>query len=311
MEQKKNPESGEGMTKTNEEPDKGATGKKDRKLRILAVFLLFAGILVLLYPTISNRFNQWRAEQLSATYQEAVKDIPDDHFAEELEKARQYNEKLTGESVPDVFALREKHDDPVYDALLNVTGDGMMGEVEIPAINVKIPVFHYTTDQVLQQNVGHLAGSSLPIGGPGTHAVLSAHRGLPSAKLFTDLNLLKKGDLFFIRVLNEVLAYEVDQMIEVEPTETASLAIDRDKDLCTLFTCTPYGVNTQRLLVRGHRVDYTPEEIEKALQGAKGIRVDTTRLSIHLVAAAIGITVGLTPYLLWRKKKKKKEAGRS
>lgn len=311
MEQKKNPESGEDMAKTNEEPDKGSTGKKDRKLRILAVFLLIAGILVLLYPTISNRFNQWRAEQMSTTYQEVVKAIPDDHFAKELEKARKYNEKLTGESVPDVFALREKHDDPLYDSLLNVTGDGMMGEVEIPAINVKIPIFHYTTDHVLQQNVGHLAGSSLPVGGKGTHAVLSAHRGLPSAKLFTDLNLLKKGDLFFIRVLNEFLAYKVDQMIEVEPTETASLAIDRDKDLCTLFTCTPYGVNTQRLLVRGHRVDYTPEETKKAFEDAKDLRVDTTRLSIHLLAAVIGITVGLTPYLIWRKKKKKQEAGRS
>lgn len=311
MEQKKNPESGEDMTKTNEEPDKGETAKKDRKLRILAIFLLIAGILVLLYPTISNRFNQWRAEKLSTTYQEVVKAIPDDHFAKELEKARKYNEKLTGESVPDVFALREKHDDPLYDSLLSVTGDGMMGEVEIPAINVKIPIFHYTTDHVLQQNVGHLAGSSLPVGGKGTHAVLSAHRGLPSAKLFTDLNLLKKGDLFFIRVLNEFLAYKVDQMIEVEPTEMASLAIDRDKDLCTLFTCTPYGVNTQRLLVRGHRVDYTPEETKKAFEDAKDLRVDTTRLSIHLLAAAIGITVGLMPYLIWRKKKKKQEAGRS
>lgn len=311
MEQKKNPESGESLTKTNEEPDKGATKKRDRKLRILAVILLIAGILVLLYPTISNRFNQWRAEKLSTTYQEVVKAIPDDHFAKELEKARKYNEKLTGESVPDVFALREKHDDPLYDSLLNVTGDGMMGEVEIPAINVKIPIFHYTTDHVLQQNVGHLAGSSLPVGGKGTHAVLSAHRGLPSAKLFTDLNLLKKGDLFFIRVLNEFLAYKVDQIIEVEPTETASLAIDRDKDLCTLFTCTPYGVNTQRLLVRGHRVDYTPEETKKAFEDAKDLRVDTTRLSIHLLAAVIGITVGLTPYLIWRKKKKKQEAGRS
>lgn len=290
-----------------EKEEKESGKKSSKKVKILATFLILAGLLVLLYPTISNLFNQWRAEQLSTVYQEVVKEIPDDHFAEELEKARKYNEKLTGESVPDVFALREKHDDPLYDSLLNVTGDGMMGEVEIPAINVKIPVYHYTTDQVLQQNVGHLAGSSLPVGGKGTHAVLSAHRGLPSAKLFTDLNLLKKGDLFFLRVLNEFMAYEVDQMIEVEPTETASLAIDRDKDLCTLFTCTPYGVNTQRLLVRGHRVDYTPEEMAKKYEEEKDIRIDKSRLLFHILAGTAGAGLGFLPYLMVRKRRKKNE----
>lgn len=293
-------------------PQQETKEKKDLRLQVAAIFLLLTGVLVLLYPTISNRFNQWRAERLSTVYQVTVKEISDDRFAKEIEKAKEYNQKLAGESVPDVFALRKEHNDPVYDALLNVTGDGMMGEVEIPAINVKIPIFHYTTDQVLQQNVGHLAGSSLPVGGKGTHTVLSAHRGLPSAKLFTDLNLLKKGDLFFLRVLNQVFAYEVDQMIEVEPTETASLAIDRDKDLCTLFTCTPYGVNSQRLLVRGHRVDYTPEEIEKAFEEERDIRIDKSRLSFHILAAVVGASLGMVPYWIWKKRKKRdEEAARS
>ncbi len=280
--------------------------KRKRVLRIGSFFLLLIGLLVLLYPTISNRFNQWRAERLSSSYQEAVKAIPDASIPRELERARIYNKKLEGESVPNVFALRLAHNDQVYDSLLNVTGDGMMGEVEIPVIQVKIPIYHYTTDQVLQQNVGHLAGSSLPIGGRGTHAVLSAHRGLPSAKLFTDLNLLKKGDRFFLRVLDQILAYEVDQLQEVEPTETASLAIERDKDLCTLFTCTPYGVNTQRLLVRGHRVPYTPKEASQALQEAsKETRVDTQRLSIHVLAAVVGASAALLPFFLWQRHKKK------
>ncbi|WP_308539815.1 class C sortase [uncultured Murdochiella sp.] len=295
-----------------ERPQQETKEKKDLRLRIAAIFLLLTGVLVLLYPTISNRFNQWRAERLSTVYQVTVKEISDDRFEKEIEKAKEYNQKLAGESVPDVFALRKEHNDPVYDALLNVTGNGMMGEVEIPAIHVKIPIFHYTTDQVLQQNVGHLAGSSLPVGGKGTHTVLSAHRGLPSAKLFTDLNLLKKGDLFFLRVLNQVFAYEVDQMIEVEPTETASLAIDRDKDLCTLFTCTPYGVNSQRLLVRGHRVDYTPEEIEKAFEEERDIRIDKSRLSFHILAAVVGASLGMVPYWIWKKRKKRdEEAARS
>ena len=131
-----------------ERPQQETKEKKDRRLRIAAIFLLLTGVLVLLYPTISNRFNQWRAERLSTVYQVTVKEISDDRFAKEIEKAKEYNQKLAGESVPDVFALRKEHNDPVYDALLNVTGDGMMGEVEIPAIHVKIPIFHYTTDPV-------------------------------------------------------------------------------------------------------------------------------------------------------------------
>ncbi len=158
-------------------------------------------------------------------------------------------------------------EDKGYMSSLNLNGDGMMGYVEIPKIDVKVPVFHTTEEEVLQKAAGHLEGSSLPVGGPSTHSVISAHRGLPSATLFTDLDKLEEGDHFLLRILDDILCYKVDKISVVEPTETDGLAVEEGQDLVTLLTCTPYGVNSQRLLVRGHRVPYEEAEMEEVPKG--------------------------------------------
>lgn len=230
----------------------------NRKKKILWALIFVVGLLIFLYPTISDLWNKRRSEDLVAEYQKEIKKTPSRDFEKEKHRVREYNKELLGEVVPHVFAVRENKRDKEYESLLNINGDGMMGYVKIPAIDVHLPIYHYTTDEVLEENVGHLVGSSLPIGGKGTHVAISAHRGLPSAKLFTDLNLLKKGDLFYLYVLDETLAYKVDQILVVKPDQTDSLAIDPQKDYVTLFTCTPYGVNDKRLMVRGHRVP-TPQ----------------------------------------------------
>lgn len=232
--------------------------KRRSKKKYIALGLLFLiGLSILLYPLISNQWNSYRDRKLINQYDQTVADTTDDEKIEEmLSAARAYNEEIDEESMPDAFSVRDGVTDAEYESLLNVEADGMMGYVEIPVIGQTIPIYHYTTEESLQKGAGHLFGSSLPIGGENTHAVISAHRGLPSAKLFTDLNLVQEGDVFYIHILKETLAYEVDQILTVEPEETDSLAISKGEDLVTLVTCTPYAVNTQRLLVRGHRIDY-------------------------------------------------------
>ncbi len=232
--------------------------KRKSKKKYIALGLLFlVGLSILLYPLISNQWNSYRDRKLINQYDQTVADTTDDEKIEEmLSAARAYNEEIDEESMPDAFSVRDGVTDAEYESLLNVEADGMMGYVEIPVIGQTIPIYHYTTEESLQKGAGHLFGSSLPIGGENTHAVISAHRGLPSAKLFTDLNLVQEGDVFYIHILKETLAYEVDQILTVEPEETDSLAISKGEDLVTLVTCTPYAVNTQRLLVRGHRIDY-------------------------------------------------------
>ena len=232
--------------------------KRRSKKKYIALGLLFLiGLSILLYPLISNQWNSYRDRKLINQHDQTVADTTDDEKIEEmLSAARAYNEEIDEESMPDAFSVRDGVTDAEYESLLNVEADGMMGYVEIPVIGQTIPIYHYTTEESLQKGAGHLFGSSLPIGGENTHAVISAHRGLPSAKLFTDLNLVQEGDVFYIHILKETLAYEVDQILTVEPEETDSLAISKGEDLVTLVTCTPYAVNTQRLLVRGHRIDY-------------------------------------------------------
>lgn len=227
-----------------------------------ALALLFlAGLSIMLYPAVSDKWNQHRAEELMTAYTQAARVEGEGNFAD-LEAARKYNRSLIGTPVPDAFSQREGVEDPEYEALLNVSGNGMIGSLEIPVIGVNLPIYHYTSEESLKKGVGHLFGSSLPVGGKSSHSVLSAHRGLPSAELFTNLNLVEEGDTFYIRVLNQTLAYEVDRIQVVEPWETDSLAIEEGQDYVTLVTCTPYAVNTQRLLVRGHRIEYTEEKYE-------------------------------------------------
>lgn len=258
--------------------------KKTITTMITAVFFL-AGLSLLLYPFIANQWNTYRQEQLISRYDEAVSQKEEAgtiDYEAEWEKAYAYNEALLPSILPDSFANAEAADQPDegYLSCLNLNGDGMMGYVEIPKIDIKLPIYHTTSEEVLEKAAGHLAGSSLPVGGESTHAVISAHRGLPSAALFTDLDKLEAGDHFLIYVLDRVLCYETDQITVVEPKETQGLAVKEGEDLVTLLTCTPYGVNSHRLLVRGHRVYEQPEKVREE-------SLPLSNMSLH------------TNYLLW------------
>ncbi len=239
---------------------------KKKLSMILIVILIVAGLSLLLYPYISNEWNTYRQSKLITTYNKSIeqkeKEVGID-YQDERSNAEAYNDNLFAANLPDAFAraaVAEKPDE-AYMAALNLNGDGMMGYIEIPKIDIKLPIYHTVNEEVLQIAAGHLEGSSLPVGGAGTHTVISAHRGLPSADLFTNLDKVALGDHFLIYVLDEVLCYEVDQIITVLPSQTEELLIQEGQDLATLFTCTPYGVNSHRLLVRGHRVEYVEEVV--------------------------------------------------
>lgn len=225
-------------------------------LDILIVICLLAGSGFLLYPTVGDVINTGKNKKEIDAYSAAVEALSEDEKNTILSKAQAYNTAHTANVITDAFT-EEGRVDEAYEKLLNVTGDGMMGYLDIPKINVHLAIYHGTGNDVLQDGVGHLEGTSLPIGGTGTHAVLAGHRGLPSARLFTDLDQIETGDIFSLRILDEELTYEVDQIKVVEPYETEDLAIDPQQDYVTLVTCTPYGVNTQRLLIRGYRIENT------------------------------------------------------
>ena len=218
---------------------------KNKLTTILLILALFAGLSLLLYPTASDYWNSLHASQAVADYAENVRNLEAEKYQQVLQDARNYNQMLPYKHT--TFALSEE-EKGAYDALLDISGTGVMGYIEIPSINISLPVYHGTEEGVLQIAVGHLEWSSLPVGGADTHCVLSGHRGLPSAKLFTNLDKLVVGDKFIMRVLDEVLTYEVDQILIVEPTDVSTLMIEAGKDLCTLVTCTPYGINSHRLL---------------------------------------------------------------
>ena len=224
---------------------------KSKVVTFILVAAFLAGVSLLLYPTISDYWNSLHASQAVAGYAEEVSEMDDNRYEEILAAAREYNQSLLSRASG--FTLDDETRE-LYEQVLNVSGNGIMGYIEIPTIKLSLPIYHGTDDSVLQIAVGHLEWSSLPVGGESTHCVLSGHRGLPSAKLFTNLDQLVEGDTFVIRVLDEVLTYEVDKILIVEPNDVESLAIEEGQDLCTLVTCTPYGVNSHRLLVRGHRV---------------------------------------------------------
>lgn len=226
---------------------------------VLPALLFLAGLAVLLYPSFSDLWNQRRQESMIGTYVETVAQLTKEDHSTLRQAAQEYNAGLDGTFHDAFIADRIGQDDP-YWSLLDPDGSGVMGYIEIPKISVRLPVYHGAGEDALQRGIGHLAGTSLPVGGAGTHCVLSGHRGLPTALLFTDLDRLISGDRFYLHVLNETLAYEVDRIAVVEPTEVSDLLPESGADYVTLVTCTPYGVNTHRLLVRGHRVPYVPEE---------------------------------------------------
>lgn len=231
---------------------------KNRIITIVLIILLFAGLSLLLYPSVSNYWNSFHATQAVSNYVQDVQKLDRSRYEAMWDDAVAYNQSLLTRSTD--YALTDKQERQ-YSDLLNIDGTGIMGYIEIPPIKMSLPIYHGTEDSVLQIAAGHIEWSSLPTGGASTHCVLSGHRGLPSAKLFTNLDQLVAGDTFVIRVLDEVMTYEVDQILIVEPEDVSALTIEDGKDLCTLVTCTPYGVNSHRLLVRGHRVENQSETI--------------------------------------------------
>jgi sortase A len=231
--------------------------------------MIFAvGLCVLLYPTVSNLWNQHRQNRLIDNYTNTVAELREDEKSDVRSAAEAYNNTLAG------FSTEASLDHDSYNALLNLDGSGIMGYLEVPKINVRLAIYHGTSEAAPDNGVGHLEGTSLPVGGSGTHCVLSGHRGLPSAKLFTDLDKLENGDQFYIYIMGEVLAYEVDQISVVEPTQVDALRIIPDQDYVTLLTCTPYGVNSHRLLVRGHRTEYVPETSDDKYVPKDGADID-------------------------------------
>ena len=282
-----------------------------KNIKFIAIgLLMLAGLSLLLYPLVSNTWNNYRQTQLISSYEEAIV-VADENgqidYESEVLTANTYNTNLLPCILPDSFATAEaaEEEDEEYMSCLNLNGDGIMGYVQIPKIGIKLPIFHGTSDEVLQIGAGHLEGSSLPIGGESTHSVLSAHRGLPSASLFTDLDLMKEGDHFYINVLDETLAYEVDQILTVEPVDTTALVVEDGKDLVTLLTCTPYGVNTQRLLVRGHRVDYVEGMVEEEDIPLAAYSYHTNYLLWVLVGLGITVAFILVLFILDRHLSKK------
>lgn len=218
---------------------------------ILLILLLVAGVGIMTYPTIANWWNSMHQSRAVMDYQGSVSKLTQKQYQRLLRNARAYNTRLAQTGILWRMTAAEKKE---YQSLLNIDGTGMMGYIRIPEIKIELPVYHGTDDAVLQTSIGHIAGTSLPIGGISAHSILSGHRGLPSSRLFTDLDKMKQGDTFTITVLNKTVTYEVDQIKTVLPDDLTSLQIENGRDYCTLETCTPYGINTHRLLVRGHRV---------------------------------------------------------
>lgn len=275
---------------------------KKRISTIITVIVFVTGLSLLLYPTVSNYWNSLHQTKAVANYSDAMEKMSKKKKQDAIDAAKAYNEALlsnVGRFTPTEEELN------TYKSLLNADSTGMMGYIEIPEIRCELAIYHTVDESVLQVGIGHLEGSSLPVGGSGTHCVLSGHRGLPSAQLFTKLDRLKNGDIFMLHVYDQVLTYEVDQIAIVEPEDYGLLQIEEGQDLCTLFTCTPYGINTHRLLVRGHRIEN---------RAGSDVRVtsDAAKVNSVLVAVCIAIPLLIISFLVadWsagRSKKKNKK----
>lgn len=252
---------------------------------ILLLLALLVGLSLVLYPSVSNWWNESRSSKVISDYSDLVAELKDEDYEEMWQAAIDYNKSRVGAPNPYLLTPEQKK---AYRDVLNLGGKGVMGYIEIPSIGVSLPVYHTVNEDILQVAVGHLEWSDLPVGGEGTHCVLSGHRGLPSAKLFTDLDDLRVGDTFMLRVLDGLLTYEVDQILIVTPSEVDALRQEPGQDLCTLVTCTPYGVNTHRLLVRGHRVENTPEAL------IVRITANAVPLDPFIVAVIVAIPMMLT-----------------
>lgn len=251
---------------------------------IFIILIFLVGLGFISYPTVSNLWNQAHQSRAIATYSKQVEKLDDSENKKMLKAARKYNKSLLKKSDHWKLSKKEKKK---YESLLDVSGTGIMGYIEIPKIDCSLPIYHGTDEGALQIAIGHLEGSSLPVGGKSTHCVLSGHRGLPSARLFTDLDQMEEGDIFILNILGRKLAYEVDQIRVVLPEEMSDLEIEEGKDLCTLVTCTPYGINTHRLLVRGHRTEYVEKKVEEEKK-----EVQTKKTDIRLmIAGGAGVLI--------------------
>lgn len=264
---------------------------------ILLILILLIGLSLLLYPTFADWWNSMHATRAIATYAQEVANIDNDKYDTLWQEAWDYNRSL--QERDNVYAQTEEQKQ-AYPELLNIGGNGIMGYIEIPEIKVTLPIYHGTSEGVLQIAVGHLEWTSLPVGGESSHCVLSGHRGLPSARLFTDLDQIIAGDIFLLRVLDEVLTYEVDQIRIVEPHELDDLTVVEGQDYCTLVTCTPYGINSHRMLVRGHRIENL-EEVRTVRVTADAIQIDPAIVAPFL---ALPFLLLLLLYLMIPKRKK-------
>ncbi len=281
---------------------------------ILFGLLFLIGFGILVYPTVADQWNTYRQNRLISSYEDTVEEMKPEDFTREWEAARSFNATIPQNNIyGDVFGEDGKEaENTAYWQVLNIAGDGVMGYLSIPKIDVKLSIYHGTSDEVLQTGIGHLDGTALPIGGESTHSVLAAHRGLPSARLFTDVDQLQEGDKFYIHVLDKVLAYQVDQildMVDKDDHETleAALQTEEGKDYVTLFTCTPYGVNSHRLLVRGVRVPYNGEEDVEPTAAESMLQSIQDYYMLYLI---LGLAVTFLVILLLRFLMKPKRQGK-
>ena len=277
---------------------------KKRLPSILIGLLFLVGLGIMIYPTVSNQWNTYRQNKLISNYEKIVDDMSDGDFSQESQNAQAFNETISGYNVfADVFGEKSKDsENSEYNRVLNMNNDGIMGYISIPEINIKLAIYHGTSDDVLQTGVGHINGSKLPIGGESTHCVLAAHRGLPSAELFTDIDQLQTGDKFYMHILDKVLAYEVDQilpMVDKDDHQTLqnALSITEGQDYVSLFTCTPYGVNSHRLIVRGHRVEYNGEEDVKQ---SVGDRMLESIKNYYMLILVLGLSITILVIIIMR-----------
>lgn len=261
---------------------------KKNWVNLILILGLVVGIGLLAYPSIANYWNSFHQTRAIMVYSENISGMDKEDYEKILNEAREYNEDLGSSGIKWTMSDEDK---AIYNEKLKADDSGIMGFISIPKVHIKLPIYHGTDEAVLQVAIGHIEGTSLPVGGEGTHCIVSGHRGLPSARLFTDIDRLKEGDTWTITVLNEMLTYEVDTIRIVEPKDLSALKIEEGKDLCTLVTCTPYGVNTHRLLVMGHRV---PNADGTANVTADGIRIEPIYIAPVLgVAATIIIFIVL------------------
>lgn len=271
---------------------------------IILVAIFFVGLCVLLYPTISDFWNEKRQSQAIINYDDLIVDLTPEDYSDYFSQADSYNKKIRNMSFP---FLNHKDIADEYYSTLDVNGDGMMGYITIEKIKVQLPVYHGTSDRVLNSAVGHVEGSSLPVGGESTHSILSAHRGLPSAKLFTNLDKLDIGDVFTIRILDRTVTYQVDQILIVLPQETDNLNIVPGEDYCTLVTCTPYGINTHRMLVRGTRIEnIEPDRVINVITEA--YQIDPLLVTPAVAAPMLGLLLVILLAKSSNASKKKKQS---